>query len=68
MPGVITCPGVGDAVGISMPGVITCPGDGDGFGLAILRAGGRLARVAVLFFRGAAFGFGFIFDMSCCSC
>ncbi len=32
MPGVITCPalGDGDAVGICIPGVITCPGVGDG--------------------------------------
>ena len=70
IPGVITCPGVreGDAVGICMPGVITCPGEGDGLGLDTLRAGGRLARVPVLFFLGALFGFGFIFDMSCISC
>lgn len=71
MPGVITCPGLGEgeAVGICMPGVITCgPGEGEGLGLLVLLMGVRLARVAVLFFLGAAFGFGlaagFIFDMS----
>ncbi|MGI9067968.1 MAG: hypothetical protein ACR2HX_16400 [Pyrinomonadaceae bacterium] len=76
MPGVITCPGLadGDAVGICMPGVITCPGvgDGDGLGLVVLLVGVRLTRGAVLFFFGAAFGFGlaagFILDMSCPSC
>jgi hypothetical protein len=35
MPGVITCPGAGDAVGICMPGVITCPGDGDAVGICM---------------------------------
>ena len=70
MPGVITWPGLGegDAVGICMPGVITCAGEGDGFGFVALLAGGRLARGAALFFLGALLGFGFIFDMSCCSC
>jgi len=39
IPGVITCPGLGngDAVGICIPGVITCPGlcDGDAVGICI---------------------------------
>lgn len=38
MPGVITCPGLGDgeAVGICMPGVITCGvGDGDAAGICM---------------------------------
>ena len=59
--------GVGDggAVGICTPGVITCGGEGERLGLATLRAGGRFARVVALFFLGALFGLGFIFDMSC---
>lgn len=75
MPGVITCDGLGDgdADGICIPGVITCGlGDGEGLGLLTLLVGGRLARVAALFFLGALFGFvlaaGFIFDMSWPSC
>jgi len=75
MPGVITCPGLGDgdAVGICMPGVITWGlGDREGFGLGALLVGVRLERTAVLFFLGALFGFGlaagFIFDMSCPCC
>lgn len=62
IPGVITCggEGEGDAVGICMPGVMTCGlGDGEGFGVVALLVGARLVRVTVLFFRGAAFGFGF---------
>ncbi|MGH9904822.1 MAG: hypothetical protein ACRD8U_04455 [Pyrinomonadaceae bacterium] len=58
-----------------MPVVITCglgEGAGEGFGLVAFLVGVRLARVAVLFFLGALFGFGllagFIFDMSCPSC
>ena len=41
MPGVITCPGIGDGdvVGICMPGVITCPGIGDGEALGICMPG-----------------------------
>lgn len=38
MPGVITCPGLGDgeAVGICIPGVITCGvGDGDAAGICM---------------------------------
>lgn len=69
MPGVITCPGLGegDAVGICMPGVITCGGEGEGFGFTTLLAGGlRLVRVGALFFFGAALGFGF--GMLCISC
>jgi len=75
MPGVITWAGLGDGdvVGICMPGVITCGlGEGEGLGLLALLVGVRRARVAVLFFLGALFGFGllagFIFDMSCPSC
>ncbi len=72
MPGVITCPGLGDgdAVGICMPGVITCPGlgEGEGAGFLVLLGGVGLARGVVFFFLGAVFCFGFIFDMSCCSC
>jgi len=62
IPGVITCPGLGegDAAGISMPGVITCAGEGEGFGFVTL--------LATFFLLGAVFGFGCIFDMSCCSC
>ena len=51
-----------------MPGVITCGGEGEGRGLVTLLAGLRLVRAGALFFFGAALGFGFIFDMSCCSC
>jgi hypothetical protein len=71
MPGVITCGlGDGDDAGICMPGVITCGlGDGEDLGLVALLVGVRLARVTVLFLRGALLGFGlaagFIFDMSC---
>ena len=74
MPGVITCPGVGegDAVGICMSGVITCGGLGEGEGLVmagllveVRRAFGRgLFLGAVL---GLAFAAGFFF-MSCISC
>ncbi|MEK6281678.1 MAG: hypothetical protein AABN95_15085 [Acidobacteriota bacterium] len=41
IPGVITCPGLGDgeAVGICMPGVITWPGLGDGEGVGITMPG-----------------------------
>ncbi|MCA1600674.1 MAG: hypothetical protein LC776_03165 [Acidobacteria bacterium] len=62
IPGVITCPGLGDgdALGICMPGVITCGLDeGEGLGLLDLLVGVRLGRVAVLFFLGALFDFGF---------
>ncbi len=74
MPGVITCPGLGDgeAVGICMPGVITCGlGDGEGLGLAVLRVAVRLVRVLVLFFGVARFGvaaFGFGLGITCPSC
>ena len=56
-----------------MPGVITWGlGEGEGLVLLALLVGVRLARVTVLFFLGALFGFGllagFIFDMSCPSC
>ena len=73
MPGVITCPGLGDgdAVGICMPGVITCGlGEGEGLGRVALRVGVRLARGAVLLFFAAAFGFGFAagLGMTCPSC
>lgn len=56
-----------------MPGVITCGlGDAEGLDLVGVLVGVRLARVAVLFFLGALFGFGlaagFILDMSCPSC
>ncbi|MCA1604145.1 MAG: hypothetical protein LC775_01350 [Acidobacteria bacterium] len=72
MSGVITCSGLadGEAVGICMSGVITFAGLGDGLGLGlvVLFTGARFARVAALFFFGAALGFGllagFIFDMS----
>lgn len=71
MPGVITCGvGEGEAVGICMPGVITCGlGEGEGLGLVVLLVGVRL-RVTVLFFLGAAFGFGFAagLGMTCPSC
>ncbi|MBA2527832.1 MAG: hypothetical protein H0V18_18930 [Pyrinomonadaceae bacterium] len=62
IPGVITCGGLadGDAAGICMPGVITCGlGEGEGLGLLALLVGVRRARLAVLFFLGALFGFGF---------
>ena len=41
MPGVITCPGLGDgdAVGICMPGVITCAGLGVGEAVGICMPG-----------------------------
>ena len=70
IPGVCTCGdiGEGEAVGICIPGVITCAGEGEGFGLVALLAGGRLARGAAFLFLGALFGFGFMLDMSCCSC
>lgn len=69
IPGVCTCgaTGEGEAEGISIPGVITCAGEGEGFGRVVLLGNVRLG-LGVLFLRGAAFGFGFIFDMSCCSC
>jgi hypothetical protein len=72
MPGVMTCPGLGDgdAVGICIPGVIMCGvGEGEGLGLVGLFLGVRLVRVAVLFF-AAAFGFGFAagLGMVCPSC
>lgn len=71
MPGVITCGlGDGEAVGICMPGVITCGlGEGDGLGRVVLLVGVRL-RVTVLFFLGAAFGFGFAagLGITCPSC
>ena len=55
-----------------MPGIITCGlGEGDGLGLLTLLAGARLERVTVLFFLGAAFGFGFAagrLGMTCPSC
>jgi hypothetical protein len=42
-----------------MPGVITCGlGEGDGLGLLALLVGALFLRVTVLFFLGAAFGFG----------
>ena len=72
MPGVITCPGLGDgdAAGICMPGVITCGlGEGEGLGLVVRLVGVR-RRVTVLFFLGAAFGFGFAagLGITCPSC
>ncbi len=54
-----------------MPGVITCGlGEGAGLGLLALLVGVRRARVAVLFFLGALFGFGFAagLGMTCPSC
>src|SRR5688572_30053180 len=54
-----------------MPGVITCGlGEGEGLGLLALLMGARLARGAVLFFLGAALGFGFAagLGMTCPSC
>lgn len=71
MPGVMTCPGLGDgdAVGICIPGVITC-GVGEGEGLGLVRLFARVClRVAVLFF-GAALGFGLAagLGMVCPSC
>ncbi len=41
MPGVITCPGLGDgdAVGVCMPGVITWPGVGEGDAVGICMPG-----------------------------
>jgi len=73
MPGVITCPGVGegDVVGICMPGVITCGlGEGEGLGVVALLVGVRLVRGTVLLFFGAAFGFGFAagLGITCPSC
>ncbi|MGI8835728.1 MAG: hypothetical protein ACR2H4_03705 [Pyrinomonadaceae bacterium] len=73
MPGVITCPGLGDgdAVGICMPGVITCGlGEGEGLGVVALLVGLRLVRGAALLFFGAAFGFGFAagLGITCPSC
>lgn len=67
MPGVITCPGLGegDAAGICMPGVITCGGEGEGF-TTLLAGGLRLVRAGALFFFGAALGFGL--GMLCISC
>ena len=72
MPGVITCPGVGDgdALGICIPGVITC-GVGEGLGAAGRRLVSRMARVVVFFLGAARFGFGFAaegFGITCPSC
>lgn len=73
IPGVITCPGVGDgdAVGICMPGVITCGlGEAEGRARSDLLVGARLAGVTVFFFLGAVFRFGLLIPgillMSCC--
>lgn len=54
MPGVITCPGLGegDAVGICIPGVITCPGLGEGDAVGICMPG-------VITCGGEGEGFGF---------
>ena len=75
MPGVITCPGLGEgeAVGICMPGVITCGlGEGEGLGLVALFVGVRLVRGAGLFLEAARLGFGLGFaaglGMTCPSC
>jgi hypothetical protein len=58
--------------GLCMPGVITCGlGEAEGLGLVALLVGVRLVRVAVLFFFGAVFGFGFAargLGMTCPSC